>query len=278
MSSESGYTGAACQPPATGAANAGTWPQPSGGFTWTQEPWGAALQCLPLASTAPHLFTTGNLRLLDDEAEWAAVAARMGVSPAHVRLIRQVHGITVAIAGAAAGGAWDRPEADIVISDDPRAAIGVRVADCAPVLLADTRLGVVGAAHAGWRGTVNRAAAVAVDALGRTFGSDPADLVVAIGPCLGPCCGEVGEEVVDMFRDAGHMAADLDRWFIPGAAGRPYLDLWAANRDQVERAGVPASQIFTAELCTKSHMTLMHSYRAHGRGVGRMAGMIRARG
>jgi polyphenol oxidase len=279
MSGESGRAGAACQPQTGDSAGAGTLPQPSGGFVWTQEPWGAALLCVPLSAVAPHLFTTGNLRLVDDDDGWAAIAARMGVAPAHVRLIRQVHGVAVALVRPTTSGDWQPPEADIVISDDPRTAIGVRVADCAPVLLADVRLGVVGAAHAGWRGTAKRAAAVAVDALRRTFGTNPPDLVAAIGPCLGPCCGEVGREVVEMFRDAGHTAADLDRWFASGgAAGRPYLDLWTANRDQLVRAGVPAPQIFTAEICTKTHMTLMHSYRAHGAGAGRMTGMIRARG
>jgi polyphenol oxidase len=241
---------------------------------WTQAPWGTALECVPLGAAARHLFTTGNLRLVDDEREWAAVAACLEVPPTQVRLIRQVHGIAIAVASATTGE-WGRPEADIIISDDPRAAIGVRVADCAPILLADTRLGVVGAVHAGWRGTVKRAAAVAVEALRRTFGSDPADLVAAIGPCLGPCCGEVGQEVVEVFRDAGHTPPDLARWFASGVTGRPYLDLWAANRDQLERAGVPPARIFAAELCTKTHGALMHSYRVHGAGVGRMAAVIR---
>jgi polyphenol oxidase len=255
-----------------------TWPQPSDGFVWTQEVWGAALQCQPLSEVASHLFTTRSLRLVDDGAEWAAVAARMGVALARVRLMRQVHGVTVVVADSTLNGDWDRPEADILISDDPHAAIGVRVADCAPVLLADRRRGVVGAAHAGWRGTARRAASVAVDALRRIFGSEPADLVAAIGPCLGPCCGEVGEDVVAVFRSAGHPPEDLARWFAPGPAARPLLDLWAANRDQLVGAGVPASQVFTAALCTRTHSALMHSYRAHGPGTGRMAGLIRARG
>lgn len=213
---------------------------------------------------------------MDDEQEWAAVAARMGVAPGQVRLIRQVHGTAVAVARARTNGGGDRPEADIVISDDPQAAIGVRVADCAPVLLADSRLGVVAAVHAGWRGTVQRAAAVAVDALRRTFGSEPEDLVAAIGPCLGPCCGEVGPEVIAMFRTAGHAERDLERWFVPGGEGRDHLNLWAANRDQLEAAGVSGPRIFTAALCTKTHLDLLHSYRGHGATAGRMLGAVRA--
>ncbi len=253
-----------------------TEPQPSGGFEWTQEPWGAALRCEPLERVAGHVFTTANLRLIDDEEEWRAVARRMEVEAAEVRLIRQVHGIDVAICRAGDGPPQTRPEADVIISNDPSVAIGVRVADCAPVLLADRRRPVVGAAHAGWRGTVKGAAPTAVRAMVDTFGSDAADLVAAIGPCLGPCCGEVGDEVVDAFRKAGHADADVTRWFAQGRSGRPYLNLWTANRDQLIRAGVPAAQIHVAELCTRSHASLLHSYRA-GERAGRMAAMIRAR-
>lgn len=254
-----------------------TDPQPSGGFRWTQEPWGAALRCQALDDAATHLFTAGNLTLRDDEREWRAVAERMGVHPSRLRLIGQVHEVDVAVVRAGSDG-WLPPQADVIVSDDPTSAVVVRVADCAPVLVADRRLGAVGAAHAGWRGTVRRAASVLVAAMARTFGSDPEDLVAAIGPCLGPCCGEMGDEVVDAFRAAGHGDADLGRWFTTGASGRPHFDLWGANRDHLLAAGVPASQICTAELCTKTHRAVLHSYRAHGATAGRMAAVIRARG
>jgi copper oxidase (laccase) domain-containing protein len=108
------------------------------------------------------------------------------------------------------------------------------------------------------------------------FGSRPGDLVAAVGPCLGPCCGEVGEEVVAAFRDAGHDAPAVDRWFTTGASGRPYLDLWSANREQLERAGVPAENIHVAALCTRTHAGLLHSYRKDSTNAGRMVGVIRA--
>ena len=254
-----------------------TDPQPNGGFEWTQEPWGAALRCAPLSHVAPHFFTTGNLRLVEDDPAWHAVAERIGVQQEQLRLIRQVHGVEVAVAKAGATKKWSRPDADVILSDDPAVAIGVRVADCAAVLIGDRRLGVVGAAHAGWRGAVKEAAAVAVSSMAQHFGSDPRDLVAAVGPCLGPCCGEVGPEVVDAFRDAGHTPRELNRWFAPGESGRPYLNLWNANRDQLTRAGIPPSQVHAAEICTKTHATLLHSYRAQGAHAGRMVGVIRAR-
>jgi purine-nucleoside/S-methyl-5'-thioadenosine phosphorylase / adenosine deaminase len=199
----------------------------------------------------------------------------MGVTDANLRLIRQVHGVDVAVARRRTDGPVARPTADIILSDDPEVAIGVRVADCASILIADRRRGAVGAAHAGWRGTVRRAAAAAVSSLQRTFGSDPSDLVAAIGPCLGPCCGEVGPEVVDEFRKGGHAAGDLERWFQAGRTDRAYLNLWRANRDQLESAGIPPAQIHVAAICTKTHSSILHSYRAQKEQAGRMVGVIR---
>jgi YfiH family protein len=222
------------------------------------------------------VFTARNLELRDDASEWARVGQALQVEVDDLLLIRQVHGRGVAIARKGRQGTWLRPEADVIISDDSRAAIGVRVADCAPILLADTRSGAVAAVHAGWRGTVRGAAVVAVEAMAREFAADPGDLIAAIGPCLGPCCGEVGVEVVQAFRDAGHGDADIARWLAPGASGRPHLDLWGANRDHLAAAGVPKANIHIAALCTKTHADTFHSFRAHGASAGRMVGVIRA--
>jgi YfiH family protein len=253
-------------------------PQPTDGFEWTQAPWGAVLRCRPLLAVADHFFTNANLELRDNRLEWQAVAHEIGVDADRVLLLRQVHRATVAVARHDRASPWHRPEADVAVSDDPASALGVRVADCAPVLLADRRVGVVAAAHAGWRGTVLGAAPAAVRAMRESFGSNPADLVVAIGPCLGACCGEVGPEVRAAFLDAGHPVAAVGAWFTPGGGDRSYLDLPLANRDQLEAAGVPATQIHVAGLCTRSFADVFHSYRAAKEHAGRMVGVIRARG
>jgi hypothetical protein len=257
-----------------------TEPQPNRPFRWTQAPttpWGAALVCDPLAEIAPHLFTVGNLQLRDDHAEWSAVAAAFGITTQRIRLIRQVHGVAVAAARNGVAPPPVAPEADVIVSDDASVAVAVRVADCAPVLIADSRLGNVCAVHAGWRGTMLGAVKQGVRALIEVLETRPSDLVAAIGPCLGPCCGEVGPEVVDAFRANGHDQASLEAWFSPGASGRPYLDLWKANRDQLVAAGVAAENVHIAGLCSKTHAGLMHSYRAEGQRAGRMLGIIRKR-
>src|SRR6185436_12736020 len=112
-----------------------------------------------------------DLMLRDDTREWAAVAASMGVAVDRLLLVKQVHGTHVAVAHRGASEPWIRPEADIIVTDDPSVAIGVRVADCAPVLLHDPVRHAAGAAHAGWRGAAAGAAAAAVGAMETAFGS-----------------------------------------------------------------------------------------------------------
>lgn len=218
------------------------------------------------------------MRLRDDPAEWAAVASSLAVAPHRLLLVKQVHGIHAAVAGRGEPIPWTRPQADIIVSDDPGVAIGVRTADCTPVLLYDAVTHAVGAAHAGWRGTASGAAAAAVRAMQETFGSHASDLVAAIGPCLGACCGEVGPEVVEAFRAGGADPASLAAWLTPGAGDRSFLDLERANRDQLQGAGMNPDAIFASGLCTKTHHDRLHSYRADRDAAGRMVAAIRAIG
>jgi polyphenol oxidase len=236
------------------------------------------LQCRPLLAHAQHVFTSRDVRLREDEQEWTGVAAVVGLDPSRLRFIRQVHGTSVAIVRTQDATPWNRPEADALISDDPDSAICVRVADCAPILLVDTRTNHVGAVHAGWRGAAKGVVAQAVRALSDEFGSRPADLMVAIGPCLGSCCGEVGADVVDAFRLGGHAEDEISRWFRRGRGDRWQLDLPGANRDQLKKQGVRDEFIFDAGLCTRTHSTRFHSYRADGGSAGRMAAVIRKKG
>ena len=231
------------------------------------------LRCAPLEAIASHFFTDAGLRLRDAPDDWQAVAALAGVGGNRLRLLHQVHGRRIVVAGDERDVL---PEADGIISDDPSVALVVRVADCAPLLIADRRRGAVAAVHAGWRSTMQRIAAEAVHAMAGAFGSDPSDLVVAIGPSLGDCCGEMGDEVIEAFGVAGHPPARLERWFVRAEGGRPHFDLWRANADQLAEAGVPSSAIHASRLCTRTYPATFHSYRAAGAQAGRMAAVIRA--
>ena len=114
-----------------------------------------------------------------------------------------------------------------------------------------------------------------VEVLGREFGSRPDDLVAAVGPSIGPCCYEVGDELFDAFRQGGASDPELTRWFSGAADGRPRLDLWRSSRDQLIGAGVPPTQILTARLCTQTHVSIFESFRADGPRAGRLAAVIR---
>ena len=233
------------------------------------------MRCRPLLGIAEHFFTAGTIELRDTEAEWASVAAFAGVAAEHLRPIHQVHGRDVVLARRGGERLWTRPTADAIASDDPTVALVVRVADCAPILIGDRASGVVAAVHAGWRGTMLRVATGTVESLVRTFGSRPQDLVAAVGPSLGTCCGEMGGEVVEAFRANGHSETDLGRWFARRPGRKAHFDLWQANRDQLARAGVRDDNIHIAGLCTKTHATVFHSYRVKGTSAGRMAAVIR---
>ena len=226
------------------------------------------------------------------ETGWIEIAGAAAVEPSRLGRLRQVHGAAAVVRRRrdAAGGQADLDEADIMLTDDPTRAIAVQVADCLPILIVDQRARVVAAAHAGWRGLAARVPIVAVERLAAEFGSRARDLLVAVGPAIGACCYEVGEDVRLSF--TAFAAADVDRWFAvqpsvwPGnppvatlaatrRAGHWFFDGWQCARDQLVSAAVPSDQIFVAELCTASHAGVFCSYRRDGAGAGRMVGVIR---
>jgi polyphenol oxidase len=255
-----------------------TLPAVPDSFRWTQESWGSALRCRPLEVVAPHLFTTRQLAL-SSHADWEQVVTALGAH--RITTLTQVHGretVVLRRGQAHRQKDADRPEADILVSDDPETALAVRAADCVPLLIADPQTGAVAAVHAGWRGTAAGAATAAVQALAGEFSARPRDLIAAIGPSIGACCYEVGHELIDAFLAAGPSRRDVDRWFmIPAGATKPRLDTWAANRDQLMDAGVREENIHISGLCTASHVDWFPSYRVEKENTGRLIGVIRAR-
>jgi YfiH family protein len=230
---------------------------------------------------AQHLFTTRQLRLRSEDLQasaWGEATAAIGGAFDRLVRVRQVHGRTVRVLGRKTTTAVDAgfmPEADAVASDVAGTVLAVQAADCVPILMADARVGAAAAVHAGWRGTSAGVASATVDTLSREFGTHPEDLVAAIGPSIGPCCYEVGAELVAAFRAAGASEDRLARWFTPSADGSWRLDLWTANYDQLIDAGLRPHHVHRCWLCTKTHADLFDSYRADGPHAGRMAALIR---
>lgn len=260
-------------------------PAPDPSFRWSTESWGLALTCVPLAAVAQHLFTSAQLAFTPSAAEpsaagkdpWGMAAGTLGATAGHLARVRQVHGSAVRVVGRGDGAdaALERPDGDAVVSNEPGLLLAVVVADCVPILLADTESGAAAAIHAGWRGTCAGIVRAAVDAMVREFGTKPSNLTAAIGPSIGPEDYEVGDGVVEAFRDAGHDPAGLERWFIRRDGQRPHLDLWRANRDQLEGTGVPAGAISVCGLSTLRYPSLLESYRRDGPKAGRMAAIVK---
>ena len=253
-----------------------TLPAPNAGFRWSDEPWGAMLRCVALDGVAQHGFTSRQLGLRPNDsapAAWASAIASVGGDATRLARVRQVHGAAVRVVRT---GDLDAPvpDADAVVTNVAGLAVAVVAADCVPVLLADPRTGAVAAVHAGWRGTAAQVVAAAVRAMAQEFGVRADTLVAAIGPSIGACCYEVGEELLSAFTAAGHSSVDLAEWFSRDRAGRLRLDLWQANADLLVGAGVPRAQVHLAGLCTKTHVDVLESYRVDGDQAGRMAAII----
>ncbi|MDO9022079.1 MAG: peptidoglycan editing factor PgeF [Deltaproteobacteria bacterium] len=190
-------------------------------------------------------------------------AAAVGYEPARLFESSQVHGARVLRTEGAAADATRAEEADALVTSTPGDAVAVRVADCVPVLLAAPGRGVVAAVHAGWRGVTQRVIAAAVEAMG-VRGDE---LIAAVGPCIGPCCFEVGDEVAAEIAGASSEAVVAR----PGE-GRPRVDLRAAVAAQL--VGVGARAVEHVGGCTRCEGGRYHSYRRDGKASGRMLAAI----
>lgn len=240
-------------------------------FEWHHTSMGRVLRSSALAGVADHLFTTRDLTPAGVHLpDYDPIATALGVSPGRVARVTQVHGRHVIVARAE-DAMSELGEADAIVTADPRLAVSVRVADCVPVLLADRRQRAVAAVHAGWRGTAAAVVVAAVEALDR-IGVQASDLMVAIGPSIGPCCYQVDAAVQEAFA-ARHPGAGA--WFTPDGEDRWRLDLWRANRALLEACGVPASSIAVASACTADRLDVWYSHRRQGSAAGRMVAAIR---
>jgi YfiH family protein len=156
---------------------------------------------------------------------------------------------------------------DAIASSAAGVLAGVKTADCVPLLIADARTGSFAAVHAGWRGTLAGIVTEALHRLAIEYGARPEDVRVAIGAAAGPCCYEVGSEVIDAFTSrfanaaAGEDARGPSELFTPTREGHALVDLLKSNQQQLISAGVNADRIHTAPLCTMCRTDLFFSYR-----------------
>lgn len=196
--------------------------------------------------------------------------AALGVDDARACSVWQVHGTDVVIAEKPVPGRRWLAKADAMMTDRAGIALSMRFADCTPILFHDPVRGVIAMAHAGWRGTVQGMAAQTVRALAQSYGSRPADIRAGIGPSIGPRRYQVGEEVVAATRAYFGTTDGLIRR--DPADGSAYLDLWAANRLDLERAGVETVEV--AAICTAERTDEFFSHRAEKGRTGRFGAVL----
>jgi YfiH family protein len=218
---------------------------------------------LPLLREIPGLVHAFTLRGADPEGVVRAVAGRT----LPLRTLRQVHGATVHLVSAAAG---PRLEGDALVCALPGIALAVQVADCVPLLAVDAGRRVAAAVHAGWRGTVAGVLRAAIAMMRERCGARPSEIRVGAGPSIGPCCFEVGDEVVDALLTADPGAGGC----VVGGPGKKRIDLVAANRRQALAAGVRPERFGSADLCTCCGGERFESFRRDAGRTGRMTGLV----
>lgn len=199
-------------------------------------------------------------------ADREELAAALGLS--RVAHMRQVHGADVHVVSEPMN---PPPVCDGLATSQKGLGLIVSTADCVPMVMWDGEKKVAAVVHAGWRGALVELAGKAVAHLEERFGSRARSLHVALGPAIGACCYEVGDEVSQAFESRFAYAGRL---FSPGPRGKSHLDLIEANREQLGRAGVPREQVYASDMCTSCDNQRLYSYRKEGKGVGRIMAAI----
>jgi YfiH family protein len=193
----------------------------------------------------------------------------LGCDPDTVFDVWQVHGADVACATAPRPDGESVRQADIILTDKPNVTLYMRFADCVPILVHDPRRGVVGLAHAGWKGTIGDVTASMVKAMRDQYGSNPSDLVAGIGPSIGPDHYEVGADVIlQVMQKFGDQSDRL----LQSHNGKIHFDLWETNKLLLKRAGIGTIEV--AGICTACHTRDWFSHRAEKGRTGRFGALI----
>jgi len=226
-----------------------------------------------LPPSASNSFTIGLNGEIDNETvllNRKLFAEQIGFSNASYVFAVQVHGKSVAVVKKEdkGKGAFDRESylcgIDAMVTNFPGICLITQAADCVPILFYDPRKKAIGAAHAGWKGTIEKIAAEVVSKMKSEYGSKPSDLIVGIGPSIGPCCYEVGGEVVQLvsetFGTTELLIVHKDN------DDTPIFDLWETNKRILLEAGVLPKNIEISRLCTKCQNSFFFSARAGDKG------------
>jgi YfiH family protein len=184
---------------------------------------------------------------------------------------RQIHGDNIRTVGGESDLGDSDERADALVSDLEGVLLGVKTADCVPILVGDRRTGAFAAVHAGWRGTARSIAKKVVVRMTELFLTDPSDLMCAIGPAAGCEKYEIGEDVVRLFHQN---FPDSEKYLSPTRAGHALIDLKLANKNQLVDAGIVETDISIAPFCTMARSDLFFSYRIEKSKYGRTGRLL----
>ena len=196
----------------------------------------------------------------------------LGVAPGSVVTAHQIHGSHVAVARKEDAGRL-LPNTDSIVTDVPGLVLMLRFADCVPVLLYDLIHQAIGLVHAGWRGIAQGIILQTLLRMSEVYNTRAEDIIAGIGPSIGPCCYEVGPEVVTQ---VGNTCGGSDGLFHKLSNGSLHLDLWESSRCQLMKEGVRRIEI--AALCTSCNVDEFYSHRAEGGRTGRFPALLGLQG
>jgi hypothetical protein len=165
----------------------------------------------------------------------------------------------------------DKDKCDALVSNAPKVLLGVKTADCVPVLLGDTKTKAFASVHAGWRGTLQSIVINAINKMREEFGTNPEDIRAALGPAASGKCYEVGSDVIEAFHAK---FPDADSLFTPTKEGRALVDIHKANFNHLVEAGVGPDKIHIAPLCTMTRTDLFFSYRVEKKLYGKTGRLL----
>jgi len=203
----------------------------------------------------------------DIEANHQMIYRALGTPAEAVVTVRQIHSDRVVVVSPGDGGK-SLGEADALISNVPGLLLLLRFADCVPVFLYAPHQRAIGLIHAGWQGTAQEIAAKAASAMIATYGCQPEEILAGLGPSIGPCCFDVGAEVLQAVQGKPWAEEVLTT----RATGKTYMDLWRANALQLQEVGL--RQIEHSCLCTSCLLEEFYSHRAEKGHTGRFAAVM----
>jgi YfiH family protein len=235
--------------------------------------------CTRIGGTSTGKFSSLNFSIREGDSaknvkqNWEVLAEAFNMGMEQFFVVNQVHGDSVLLIDHHVGklSSHEPHKYDAIITDQQGLAIGIKTADCVPILFVDKFQRIIGIAHAGWRGTAMNIAIKVVKTLTDRFSSKTDDIIAVIGPAIGPCCYQVDEVV---FNEMGeHNMRDAVFHACP-QKGRWMLDLPLANKLQIIGSGISQENVFAADYCTACNTDIWYSHRGEGGNTGRQLNFI----